>query len=225
MKKILLVSFLTFTITLLLSQTGFSVYPAEGTLEIENPDEAEYVLHGMVVNTRDTEIKLRWVKEILSKPEVSAAAICDNVACYDPSKESSEFVIAAGDTSNFDFHYYPNGNAGNAVAKIQVYEVANQSNKGEMAVTVNRASTGSYVAQNSEDVRVFPNPATDYFSVDGVNNLKEVIIINLVGQEVKRFPASLKAKYNVSDLYRGMYLIRLIDQKEKVIKTVRLSKR
>lgn len=79
--------------------------------------------------------------------------------------------------------------------------------------------------QRPEEIRVFPNPTTDYFSVNGMENLKEVVVINLVGREVKRFSASIRAKYDVSDLNSGLYLVRLIGEQGKAVKTVRLSKR
>lgn len=225
MKKTLLITFFTFMISVVFSQTGFSVYPTSASLDIEDPDQSEYVNHGYVVNTSDAEITLRWVKEAQSKPGVSAAAICDNVLCYDPSVDESEFKIAKGDTSNFDFHYYPNGNGGNAVYKVLIQEVSNTENETDVTFTMNEVTSSVFGFPAQEEVRVFPNPASDYFSVDGVDHLKEVIVINLVGQEVKRFKGSHKAKYDVSDLMKGLYLIRLIDKQEKVIKTLRLSKR
>src|SRR5690606_15242182 len=166
--------------------SGFSVYPASASLEIEDPDQGEYVSHGYVVNTSDAEITLRWVKEVQSKPDVSAAAICDNVLCYDPSVNESEFTIAKGDSSNFDFHYYPNGNGGAAVYKVFVQEVGDVENETNVTFTMTDLTTDAF-GLGQEDVRVYPNPATDYFSVDGIDNLKEVVVINLVGQEVKRY--------------------------------------
>lgn len=225
MKKTLLITCFTFLITVVFSQSGFTVYPTTASLDITDPDQAEYVNHGYVINTSDDEITLRWIKEAQSKPEVAGAAICDNVLCYDPSVNQSDFSIAKGDTANFDFHYYPNGSGGAAVYKVMLQEVGNIENNTDVTFTMNKVATNTFGFAGLEDVRVYPNPATDYFSVDGVDQLKEVIVYNLVGQEVKRYKASLKAKYDVSELMRGLYLVRLVDQKEKVIKTVRLSKR
>lgn len=224
MKKTLLITLFTLMITVLFSQTGFSVYPTNATITIDDPD-VDYVTQGYVVNESDVELKLKWSKNVQSKPEAADAAICDNVVCWNPSKNESEFVIAARDSSNFDFHYYPNGNAGNAVYKVMVEEVEKPDNKAEMTFSINEAATNNFTLPGKEEVRVFPNPATEYFSVDGLDQLKEVIVINLVGQEVKRFSASRKAKYNISELIRGLYLIRLVNDKDQVIKTVRLSKR
>jgi len=225
MKKTLLITYFTFMITVVLSQTGFTVYPASASMDITDPNQGEYVSHGYVVNTSDAEITLRWIKQVQSKPNAAAAAICDNVLCYDPSVHESEFSIAKGDSANFDFHYYPNGAAGPAVYRVLVEEAGNKSNKADVTFTMNEIKTSAFGMIGMEEVRVYPNPATEYFSVDGVDHLKEVIVYNLVGQEVKRFKASLKAKYDVSELIRGLYLVRLVDKQEKVIKTVRLSKR
>lgn len=212
-------------ITVVFSQSGFSVYPASASLDITDPDQGEYVSHGYVVNSSDAEITLRWIKEAQSKPDVASAAICDNILCYDPSVNQSDFSIAKGDSANFDFHYYPNGSGGAAVYKVMLQEVGNIENNTDVTFTMNEVTTNAFGFVGQEDVRVYPNPATDYFSVDGVDQLKEVIVYNLVGQEVKRYKASVKAKYDVSELMRGLYLVRLVDGKEKVIKTVRLSKR
>ena len=225
MKKTLLIALFTFVITVLFSQSGFSVYPTEATVDVDDAGQYEYVSHGWIVNTSDAELELSWVKEAQSKPESASAAICDNVVCWAPSKNESDIVIAKGDSSNLDLHYRPNGNAGNAVYKVTIAEKANPDNKSEMTFTINDATTNTVGFPNTEEVRIYPNPATDYFAVDGISDLREVVVINLVGQEVKRFKAATKAKYNVSDLMRGLYLIRLIDDNEKVIKTVRLSKR
>ncbi|HLT93675.1 MAG TPA: T9SS type A sorting domain-containing protein [Membranihabitans sp.] len=225
MKKTLLITYFTFMITMVFSQTGFTVYPASASLDITNPNEAEYVSKGYVVNHSDAEITLRWVKEVQSKPMAAEAAICDNVLCYEPFVNQSEFTIAKGDSSNFDFHYYPNGASGPAVYRVMVQEVGNLENKADVTFTMNEVATSAFGFASTEEIRVYPNPATEYFSVDGLDRLKEVIVYNLVGQEVKRFNASLKAKYDISELMRGLYLVRLVDQSEKVVKTVRLSKR
>ena len=113
------------------------------------------------------------------------------------------------------------GTVGNFVALAE----GNLENKADVTFTMNEVATSAFGFASTEEIRVYPNPATEYFSVDGLDRLKEVIVYNLVGQEVKRFNASLKAKYDISELMRGLYLVRLVDQSEKVVKTVRLSKR
>jgi hypothetical protein len=45
-----------------------------------------------------------------------------------------------------------------------------------------------------------------------------------MGKEVKTFFNYNNANHDVSDLRKGIYMVRMLDAKNRVIKTVRLSK-
>ncbi len=75
-------------------------------------------------------------------------------------------------------------------------------------------------------VTVYPNPATNYISIDNADNVKQITIINLVGRKLKTFENVQKdERYDVSELPNGMYLVQIVDNSNKVITTVRVSKR
>ena len=75
-------------------------------------------------------------------------------------------------------------------------------------------------------LRVFPNPATDYFMLDNQSNLvDELVVYNVLGKRVRSFPVVQGGKYNVADLPNGMYLVTLLNREEGILKTVRVSKR
>src|SRR5690625_6466199 len=48
---------------------------------------------------------------------------------------------------------------------------------------VKDAKTERRSDSRDDDFRVYPNPASDYFSINEVSHLKEVIVINLVRSE------------------------------------------
>lgn len=60
---------------------------------------------------------------------------------------------------------------------------------------------------------LYPNPATDYFTIEMENEVKSVEIYSLQGQKVV---ASASKSINVSDLSSGIYLIRIEDQNHAV---------
>lgn len=73
---------------------------------------------------------------------------------------------------------------------------------------------------------VYPNPATDYISIDDNNDqIVQVAIYNLVGKKVKEFEYVRGEHYYVADLPKGMYLVQLIDRNQHVIKTQKVDKR
>lgn len=75
-------------------------------------------------------------------------------------------------------------------------------------------------------VSVYPNPATNFISINKDENVSDIAIFNLVGRKLKTFQNVEKDEhYDVSDLPVGMYLIQVIDNNKKILTTQRISKR
>ncbi len=75
------------------------------------------------------------------------------------------------------------------------------------------------------DLKIFPNPATNFISVSENDNVKQILVFNLVGRKMKTFKAIKGEKYFVGDLPKGIYLIQLLGTKNKILRTQRVSKR
>ena len=77
---------------------------------------------------------------------------------------------------------------------------------------------------DGEKIRVFPNPATDYFMLKNAPNVNKVLIYNIVGRQIKSFRVNgAGAKYMVNDLPKGMYVIRLMNTENNLIQTLRIN--
>ena len=75
-------------------------------------------------------------------------------------------------------------------------------------------------------IAVYPNPATNYISINKDENVRELAIYNLLGRKLKTFQNIEKDEhYDVSDLPVGMYLVQVIDSSKKIVTTQRISKR
>lgn len=88
-------------------------------------------------------------------------------------------------------------------------------------------SSGFVSALNQEDVEeviLYPNPAIDHFSVLLDAPVNSITINNILGKEVYRFQSNDENKYPVSNLKRGIYIVRLFDDKNQLIKALRLCK-
>ncbi|PHI20479.1 hypothetical protein CEQ90_06930 [Lewinellaceae bacterium SD302] len=77
----------------------------------------------------------------------------------------------------------------------------------------------------AEDLRVFPNPVTESFKVGHTDRVKTLNLMNMAGRVVKKFTYAPDGKYNVTDLHKGIYLLQLRDERNLVVKTLRLNKR
>ncbi|MAT55106.1 MAG: hypothetical protein CMN32_11545 [Saprospirales bacterium] len=75
-------------------------------------------------------------------------------------------------------------------------------------------------------IKIYPNPATEFISIDNTQDVKELYILNLVGRKLKVIEnVEQDVQYDISDLPNGMYLVQIISHKNKIITTQRLSKR
>jgi len=75
-------------------------------------------------------------------------------------------------------------------------------------------------------VSVYPNPAVNFIGLSDSKDVKKIIVLNVMGRETKTFNTIEKGrKYDVADLKRGMYLVQIFDNNNKIITTQRLNKR
>lgn len=79
---------------------------------------------------------------------------------------------------------------------------------------------------SEQQINVFPNPASDFISVNNDDNVKTIVVYNIVGRKVKQFEIEHSgAQYDIKDLPDGLYSVHLVGKNNKVINTQRLTVR
>ncbi|WP_339886830.1 YHYH protein [uncultured Flavobacterium sp.] len=163
-------------------------------------------------------------------------------------KEDYEYIAHPTDPTYLDEHNgrfcitpeYPNGiycyfatvNADNSSAYPYVIGPTYYGNKTGAKVTSVTESTTTYVLANenfvlnSASITVFPNPASDFFTVqtDFVENELKVELINELGQIVKESKILQGTTFCIIEtdtIYNGMYFVKISDGKNsKSIKVI-----
>lgn len=226
MKQILLSTILILFLIPLSAQVSVGLKPEVVMVDV-NPLEFETVAHSYITNNSDVEKTFRWFRTIEDISMGWQSAICDVNACYSVETDTTPvdflLTLAPGDSSMLDVHIRPNGLDGSAKIKVTVFEVAAPENQITGEYLFNQV-TPTYDV-NVESIKIFPNPAIDYFELSDYSNVREVVISNIVGNELRRYNVYPGAKFDVGYLPGSIYLIRLIDGRRKVIKTLRLKKR
>lgn len=90
--------------------------------------------------------------------------------------------------------------------------------------TNERAVDKTFSSTSSTSISVFPNPTTHYFQVSHNDEIAELVITDLLGKKVKLFRYAPDAQYDVQDLRKGMYLVQILSEDQKVLKIQRLIK-
>ncbi len=89
----------------------------------------------------------------------------------------------------------------------------------------NESEMGLTEWKNTEGKRkIYPNPVLDFLSIEtNSTDEVEVCFVNVLGREVKKIRLIPNTKIDVSDLEKGIYLIRISD-KGKLVQTQKLLK-
>ena len=214
-----------FTLSLA-AQVTLTLTPQSVQLDVD-PLQFETVAHSWLTNTSDEMKTFRWVRIVESITTGWESAICDMNACYsttvDSTDSNTDVILAAGDSTVIDVHIRPGGLEGSAHVKVAIKEVGSLENRIEGNYHFNQTSSSSEVVRS--DLKLFPNPSSEYFQLTDYDKIDKIILYNLVGRELRSFNAYPGAKFDVEDLTRGMYLVRLVDERRRVVKTLRLNKR
>lgn len=61
----------------------------------------------------------------------------------------------------------------------------------------------------SKEINLYPNPASNYFSVVGITTEENFVLYNILGKDVLRGKIKNNERINISNFKQGVYLLRL----------------
>lgn len=225
MKQILL-STIFFLVNFYVSaQASVAVSPDLVMIDVDAA-EFETVANSYIKNNSQEEKTFRWIRIVESISDGWSSAICDINACYAVQTDSTpiDFLLklAPGDSSMLDVHIRPGGLDGSAKINVRVEEVGDTSNHSTASYLFNQVTSTRDVV--TESIKIYPNPASHYFQLSDYSRTRKVVIYNLVGREMGQYNVFPGSQIDISKLELGIYLVRLLDQRQKVVKTLRLKK-
>lgn len=216
---------------------GFSTVSTAQNLEVSDtivyvnlaPGEFLKTVNILVTNNSERgTVNMYWERVKNDLPAGYISYICDNNICYGPDQsicpEDNPNVMTAG--YSFTMKTYierPLNAEGSGEVEILVWEEGNKDKAIKIRYLVNQSV--STKAFDRSSVKVYPNPTEGLFRIEGVQDLRQVTIYNIVGEEIMTFNVTSERSYDISNLSSGFYLVKLIRENGKIAKTIRLSKK
>ncbi|MEZ4985519.1 MAG: T9SS type A sorting domain-containing protein [Saprospiraceae bacterium] len=219
--NILLLTFLAFAGLVRAQDLTFSVSPVSVQGIPATQDEA--IGHSTITNTATTTRSLTWKRTIIDIADNWMVAVCDKNQCYAPNTSTRNLNMTAGEEGTMDVHAYPFGTEGYAIVEIKVFDQADTT----QAVT-NLYYFNTLPSSTSEPTvqsfKVYPNPTNGMFTIKGDKLVDAVQVFSLTGRMVRSFRYNDGQWYNVGDLPKGTYLVRLIDRSGQQLVTKLINK-
>lgn len=191
----------------------------------------------VITNTSDTTLSLRWELFNLDKPSAWESQVCDPNECYLPIVRSNidaglgldaPVVLEPDSSVNISIYIMPNETIGTGRFALDFSLASDPATVIDMAtfeVEITSSVVNTYESIRRQDIRVFPNPATDYFELMNSEAVDRVVLYNLVGHQVGTFLAYPGKQYDVANLPSGTYMVALINEDFGTFRTMRLVKR
>lgn len=188
-------------------------------ITFNNPQDTVYTVHWKLFKDPTT-----WKSEW-------GTYVCDLMLCYNVNTDRNSPNIPNSflpGTSKFEFHFLPNGVEGCTIVGLKLYsdkELTQEIYSTNININ-NCTSSTKYTALATAGIKVYPNPTEDFIQVTDNPFVRRIAIYNIFGKQVKTFfHLNNAARYDVSDLKDGMYLVKLMDAAGKDIRTQKLLKR
>ncbi|MBU6343289.1 MAG: T9SS type A sorting domain-containing protein [Bacteroidetes bacterium] len=207
------------------AQISFSVTPNPNNV-IAPPTIPDTAGHGDISNLTNQTKNLRWERLLISVPPSMQTQVCDPNACYLPGVSARNFSLAPNQQNgDMDVHFL--NNTGLPQEAIVHLKITNQDNNSEVLTVVytyNSFLTDIEKLQIAPNIKVFPNPATEFFTLKNADAVKAVRVFGLDGREIAFWNASPDQVYNIQQLASGPYVIALLNEQGHTLKAVELVK-
>ncbi len=227
MKALYLIGFLFLSSTLFCQIT---VNPTSLSTTIDYAT-GEYVDTIYVTNAGSTAVNLWWKLTIGNIPADWQIFLCDLNLCYSPgviqTPASKPNVMPANSTQKMTLHWKPQNTVGQSTLGVQFYsdklfqKLEAQTDLAAIIIAEQSLSTEAII--KDIDIKVFPNPATSYFKLMTDVKFSTLTIFDLFGREVQNYTYNTANSYDVSSIKKGIYYIKLIDDKGNSLNSGKLN--
>ena len=192
-------------------------------------DSTDVKLNVYLNNEADTTYEMYWklVKDTSTWMKEWATYICDSQLCYNDNRDYNSLANSwpKGETK-LEFHFKPNGKDGCTIIKLILYGDKNFTQEiYRTSININNCISNSVnVAVPSSNIKLYPNPASEYFQISNDSNVDKIKVYNMFGREIKSFYHYNNAQHEIGELKSGMYILKMIDEKGRLVKTMKLNK-
>ncbi len=153
--------------------------------------------------------------------------LCDKNTCYlwglETCPTGNPAVFNANETFTYNLHMRPHGVAG--IGDIILHITAEDGSiLTSIPVHYNVDPSTSTKDLDAKQIKIYPNPTTDFIQLTNDNDVSKVAIYNIVGKNINTSSHFSGKSHDVSRLQKGIYLVRLFDQNDNVLSVFRLNK-
>lgn len=222
MKKLLHTALLLIGLSTFVSaQINYQILPNPVTGK-GSPQDSDREVSAEIYNLTAQTLQLHWVRNVISLTPGCETAVCDAVVCYAKTVSSHNFYLLPDTIRPFLVHFYSHGAPCAGIVHVKVTNQNDPEDSVNVVFLYNQ-NTG-FKDLPSASVKLYPNPATDYFALEQAENVATIRVFTLDGREIARFEASANNVYPFQNQAAGTYVLALEDKNGNAFQALELRK-
>ncbi|NNE27881.1 MAG: T9SS type A sorting domain-containing protein [Saprospiraceae bacterium] len=196
------------------------------------PDVEEKKVDVQIINTSTDMVEFYW--DIIRTPEVPAEwefKFCDINLCYLWGTEacpcSQTNFFAPGDTATTQIYLKPNGVEAVAEVMVRILETCGRDSSYAtytVEFTADNSVSTADIDAIGDDLLLYPNPSSDMIKIKNDRDVSNVVVYNIIGKKMLSRAHRPGMSHNISQLNNGLYLVRLVDKNNNILKVLRFTK-
>ena len=229
MKRTLLLLFsLCFSFSLVAQDITVDPMPVVKEL---GADDGDVKVDFNVNNNTNRELTVFWEFDRGTCPDEWTLFLCDVNLCYTEAITSCPCSqpnsLAANSSNVFMMHVIPNGVMGVGTFTLKILDECNGTvSMLDIPITFDVDDTSSAAFQDIDNnINIYPNPSSHMLNIKEDKEVSDIIIYNLIGKKIRNVKHSPGMSHDISDLERGIYLIRMLNKEQNILKVSRLTKK
>lgn len=190
-------------------------------------NEQDLALHNFHSTTNPT-ITVAWKVLSINAPAnwVQDFYVCDAEQCWDNTKNTNQYDLIDNKQKSLDVHFQNNGNAGDATAKLLLWQVSDSANTVKTityTVHVKEAQDSTDTGTAIQDavatlgLSIYPNPVVNQLNINNIDAsvIEKIEVFNIIGKQVYT-----KENLNTSETIhfenqtKGIYILKFTDNKQ-----------
>lgn len=224
----------TFIILICFSLLNAQVVIEPSSLELTTNENSKYAFNIAISNKGNTDLDVYWtITKGSDWPSSWKSVMCDSEFCYDENFDKIDIrrpnKLKAKSDALFKLDLDFNGKKGSSSMYLRLY--SDKEFKNILSTTkvnapiIADATVATIDVKGSDDLNLYPNPADNFFFIKNDQGISKVTFFNILGREIKSENHIRNQSHDTSELNKGIYFLRLQDANNKVVKTIRLTKK
>jgi hypothetical protein len=185
--------------------------------------EAAATFKNLSANTETFQWKRTIIR--LDNDSICQVPVTDPYLHWFYSVSSKNFNMEPGQAGPLNINLWDFEQSGCcAIVQMKVTRLTGTPDSVEAFYYLRECQTLAVSASENASIELFPNPASQFFSLKNAENVHRLTLCDATGKMLKRMNAQTDNQYNVADLPSGTYFLVLENKENSIIKVLEWAK-